>query len=77
MWVRENPKTRHVLCSEYSHYVSALRSSYPEVFCKKVVLINFTKFTRKHLCQGLFYNKVAGLSPATLFKKVSGTGVFL
>ena len=50
-------------------HVSALRSSHPEVFCKKGVLINFTKFTRKHLCQGLFYNKVAGLSPATLSKK--------
>ena len=23
----------------------------PEVFCKKVVLRNFAKFTRKHLCQ--------------------------
>ena len=30
------------------------------------VLRNFTKFTGKHLCQGLFYNKVAGLRPATL-----------
>ena len=36
-------------------------SSRPEVFFKKGVLRNFTKFTRKHLCQGLFFNKVAGL----------------
>ena len=28
---------------------------------KKDVLKCFTKFTRKHLCQSLFFNKVAGL----------------
>ena len=32
----------------------------PEVFFKKVVLTNFAKFTGKHLCQILFFNKVAG-----------------
>ena len=36
-------------------------SSRPEVFCEKGVLENFTKFTGKHLYQGLFFNKVAGL----------------
>ena len=36
---------------------------------KKGVLRNFTKFTGKHLCQSLFFNKVASLRPATLFKK--------
>ena len=29
-------------------------SSRPEVFCKKVGLENFTKFTGKHLCQSHF-----------------------
>ena len=29
---------------------------------KKGVLRNLTKFTGKHLCQSLFFNKVAGLS---------------
>ena len=38
------------------------RSSLPEVFFKKGVLRNFTKFTGKHLYQYLFFN---------------GTGVFL
>ena len=33
------------------------------------VLRNFTKFTGKHLRQRLFFNKVAGLRPATLLKK--------
>ena len=45
------------------------RSSLPEVFCKKDVLRNFAKFTRKHLCQSVFFNKVAGLSRATLLKR--------
>ena len=36
---------------------------------KKGVLRNFAKFTGKRLCQSLFFNKVAGLSPATLLKK--------
>ena len=42
------------------------RSSRPEVFCKKDILTNFAKFTGKHLCQRLFFNKVAGLRPANL-----------
>ena len=39
------------------------------MFCKEGVLKNFAKFTRKRLCQSLFFNKVAGLSFATLLKK--------
>ena len=46
-----------------------IKSSRPEVFCKKGALENFTKFIGKHLCQSLFFNKVAGLRPATLLKK--------
>ena len=33
------------------------RSSRPEVFCKKGVLRNFSKFSGKHLCQSLFIKK--------------------
>ena len=36
-------------------------SSCLEVFCRKGVLRNFAKFARKHFCQNLFFNKVAGL----------------
>ena len=37
---------------------------------KKGVLENFAKFTEKHLCQSLFFNKVAGRPlPATLLIK--------
>ena len=60
--------------SELVTYIScccllAYRSSHPEVFCKKGILRNFAKFTGKNLSQSLFFNKVAGLRPATLFKK--------
>ena len=48
------------------HYTTNLYiedgSSRPEVLCKKGVLRNFAKFTGKHLCQSLFFNKVASLS---------------
>ena len=33
------------------------------------VLRNFAKFVGKHLCQSLFFNKVAGLRATTLLKK--------
>ena len=39
------------------------------MFCKKGVLRNFPKFTGKHLCQSLCFNKVPGLKPSTLLKK--------
>ena len=50
-------------------YSVKYRSSRPDVFCKEGVLRNFTKFKGKHLCQSLFFNKVADLRPATLLKK--------
>ena len=37
------------------------RSSHSEVFCKKQVLKNFTKFAGKYLCRSLFFNN-AGTS---------------
>ena len=49
--------------------MNLIRSSCPEVFCKKGVLSNFAKFTGKNLCQSLFFNKVAGLRSATSLKK--------
>ena len=38
------------------------RSSHRRCSVRKLVLRNFTKFTGKHLCQSLLFNKVAGLS---------------
>ena len=45
------------------------RCSHLDVFCKKLVLRNFAKFTAKHLCQSFFINKVEGFRPAILLKK--------
>ena len=45
------------------------RSSHHRCSVRKGVLRNFAKFKGKHLCQVLFYNKVAGPEPATLLKK--------
>ena len=49
-----------------SNMIHISRSSRLEVFCQKGVFRNFPKFTGKHLCQCLFFNK-----------RDSGTGVFL
>ena len=41
--------------------VAYLQKQPPGVFIGKGVLRNFAKLTGKHLCQSLFFNKVAGL----------------
>ena len=40
---------------------STVRSSRSQMFFKTGVRKNFAKFTGKHLCQSLYFNKVAGL----------------
>ena len=59
-------------------YKGNMKKQSPRLVLWKVVLRNFAKFTGKHLCQSLLFNKVAGLRPATLLKKRHWhTGVFL
>ena len=41
----------------------------PRCSIKKGVIKYFAKFAGKHLCQSLFFNKVADLRPKTLLKK--------
>ena len=41
----------------------------PECSVKKAALKNLANLTGKHLCQSLFFDKVAGLRPANLLKK--------
>ena len=43
------------------------------VLIKKGVFKNFAKLTGKHLCQSIFFNKVAALKPATLFYSEAAT----
>ena len=47
--------------SIYIILLTSDRSSRLRCSVKKGVLINFVKFTGKHLCQRLFFKKVAGL----------------
>ena len=62
LWLTKNEKF-------INQMKNIFRSSHPAVCCKKGCLKNVTKFTRKNLCQSLFFNKVAGLRPEILFKK--------
>ena len=57
------------LCIFPQKLSTKVRSSRPNVFSKKVILKNLAKFAGKHLCQSLFFDKVAGLRSATLLKK--------
>ena len=41
--------------------ILTIRGSHRRCSVKKGVVGNFTKFTGKHLCRSLFFNKVAGL----------------
>ena len=47
----------HTISLKQTHF----RSSHQRCSIKKGVLKNFSKFTGKHLCWRLFFNKVAGL----------------
>ena len=62
-------ENHRVAAKQISVEARQVRSSPPEVFCKKSVLRDFAKFTGKHLCQCLFFNKVTDLRPVTLLKK--------
>ena len=45
-----------------------IRNSHRRCSLRKSCLKSFAKFLWKHLCRSLFFNKVAGLRPATLLK---------
>ena len=44
-----------------------IRSSHQRCSVRKGILRNFAKFTGKHLCHSLFFNKVVGLRPFQFF----------
>ena len=46
--------------------VATYRRSHRRCSVRKNVFRNLTKFTARHLCHSLFFNKVAGLRPALL-----------
>ena len=57
----ENPMVISFLYIKQNILRVPFRSNHQRCSMKKGVLRNFTKFTGKHLCQSLFFNKVAGL----------------
>ena len=52
---------------DFSKSWTVYRNNHSQMFFKTGVFKIFAKFTGKHLCQSLFFNKVAG--PKTSFKK--------
>ena len=62
-------RTPLVTAFGYRYFIlNSHRSSRPEVLCEKGVLGNFTNFTSKHLCQSLFFKKVAGPGPSGVYQ---------
>ena len=61
-WLKKsaNPRNTNKLQIFITKYTND-RSSHQRCSAKKGVLRNFAKFTGKHLCQRLLFNKVAGL----------------
>ena len=66
---KETAKRRISSVSErnYTFWSWILRSRHQRCSIKKGVLRNFSKFTGKHLCQSLFFNKVAGQAWILIF----------
>ena len=60
--------TRDFAIILYTLPYEVYRSSHQRCSIITGVLRNFAKFTGKNLCPSLFFNKVAGLRPATLLK---------
>ena len=55
--------------SEVFRKILPLRGSHLRCSIKISFLKNFAKFIGKHLCRGIFFNKVPSLRPPTLSKK--------
>ena len=69
------PVISFITCQVRLESVLYFRSSHQRCSMEKGALRNFAKFTGKHLCQSLFFNKVVGLQ--IYLKRHSATGVFL
>ena len=76
MFAKTGPNGEPIATPSFCIYIS-FRSSHQRCSIKKGVLEIFAKFTGKHLCQSLFFNKLAALRLATLLKRDSSTGGFL
>ena len=61
LWIVNKSHQTDTICKD--------RNSHWSCSVEKGVLRNLAKFTGKHPCQSLLFNKVAGLTPAALLKK--------
>ena len=61
-----NSKTNSIHRAKPLLKITKHRSSHRRYSVRKDVLRNFAKLTGKHLCQSLYFNKVAGV-PESLF----------
>ena len=64
------------LQKQFTAETAIIRSSRLVLFCKKGVLTNFEKFSRKHLRQSLAFNEAADLQSLSLSKKEIPTKMF-
>ena len=62
-------KKKKIIWKNFPNSQGEIEAVVQKCSVKKLFFRNFAKFTGKRLCQGLFFNKVAGQSPATLLKK--------
>ena len=56
-WSWENPVSTNAKLHSAKSEHGFLSAEAPEVFYKKGVFKNFTKFPEKHLCQSLFFDQ--------------------
>ena len=61
------------LSSNFTRSFRACRNGRRRCSVRKHILTNFSKFTEKHLCQGLFFNKVIFSKKKTLAQKILRT----
>ena len=61
-------KYGNIWCCDYTFFHKPATEAVAQSYSGKQVFLNFAKFTRKHLCQSLFFNKVS-LNPC-LSKKI-------
>ena len=74
-----------LICEIWTRFLKNIHKKYyrkeisklqpPEVLCKKSALRNFAKFTGKHLCQNLFFDKVVDVA-CNFIKKETLAQVF-
>ena len=61
----------------YKYFSTIFRSSHRKCSIKKAILKHFVIFTVKHLCWGLFSNKVASYQACNFIKKILKHRYFL